>query len=130
MELVAAGGEPASTASPPTSTPGIFLTTCCRIMRLTQLNGTRRWPCCRHYARRPSGAFRIGPSKVQNARIAHEGPSCGGARGIAVGSTEWGRRVCGSVFYGEHGGKCVRQWSRRISCFVCWIATGGGPISW
>ena len=57
---------------------------------------------CRHYARRPSGAFRIGPSKVQNARVAHEGP-CGGARGIAVGSTEWGRRVCSSVFYGGTG---------------------------
>ena len=62
--------------------------------------------------------------------MAHGGPSCGGARGIAVGSTEWSGRVRGSVFYGEHGGKCVGHLSRGIGRYVCWIATGGGPLRW
>ena len=55
-------------------------------------------------------------------------PAGGGARGIAVGGTEWGERVCGGVFYEEHGGKCVGQWSRGIGRYVCWIGAGGGPL--
>ena len=45
MGLVAARGEPASSAVPLTSTPGTFWTTYCGIMGLTELNGTKRWPC-------------------------------------------------------------------------------------
>ena len=45
MELVLARGEPASTAGPPTSTPGTCWTTFNWTMGLIRLNGTRRWPC-------------------------------------------------------------------------------------
>ena len=54
----------------------------------------------------------------------------GGARGITVGSIEWNGRVCGNVFHGEHGGKCVGQWSRGIGRYVCGIVMGGGPLRW
>ena len=61
----------------------------------------------RHYAWGASGAIRVGPSKIRNAHVAHEGPFRGRARRIAVGYIEWGWRVCGSVFDGEREGDCV-----------------------
>ena len=61
----------------------------------------------RHYARRPGGAFGIGPGEVQSARDAHECPPCGRARSVAVGGTAWGSWVCSTAwsddFYGERG---------------------------
>ena len=74
-------------------------------------------------------AICIGPSKVQNICVAHGGLSSGGARGIPVGSTEWGRWVCSSVFYGVHGSKCVGQWGSGISRYVCCILAGGGSLT-
>ena len=113
--------------------PGTCWTTCCGIIGLTELNGTRRWPCWPALCPEAKRGFCIGPSKVENARVAHGGPSCGGgggggARGIAVGSKGWGGWVCRGVFYGEHGGKCVGQWSRGIGRYVSWIEGGGGPL--
>ena len=71
----------------------------------------------------------MGPSKVQDARVARKGPSREGARGAAVGDVEWDWRVCGSVFDGEYRGECVGQWGRAFSCFVYWKTTGGDPIN-
>ena len=72
----------------------------------------------RHYDRRPSGAFRIGPNEVQSACDAHECPPCGRARSVAVGGTAWGSWVCGTAwsdnFYGEHGSKYIERRSRGV----------------
>ena len=66
--------------------------------------------------------------EVQNACHAHECPSCGGARSVAVGGTSWGGWVCGDGFYGEHGDKCVERRSRGIHRYICRIQADGGHI--
>ena len=73
MELVTAGGKPASTAGPPTSTPGTRWTTFSGTMGLIQHNGTRRWPCwpalCQEARRGPSRRPRRGPERSRCPRV-------------------------------------------------------------
>ena len=77
-----------------------------------------------------AGPFASAQARSRTLALPRGTRPAGGARGITVGSTEWGGHVCGRVFYGEHGGECVAQWSRGIGRYVYWIATGGGPPMW
>ena len=79
-----------------------------------------------------AGAFRVGPGGVHSAHAAHGCPPCSGARGVAVGGTIWSDWVCstawGSDFYGEYGGKYIRQTGRGGARRICWVSAGDDPL--